>query len=212
VSFFVVLPYNYRPWFDECIATLETRFVLAVDNTQVNKGVAASWNMGIDMVRLVDAEWLIIMSAAMRFGQPGGQDFIDALEGDFVAAAGESLAYAEDKCDFHLAAISRRALDVVGRFDQNFWPAYWEDVDFNHRARLALPDHTVKHVPIDGYCKGVNHGVELGGALRDTSERRAYMLAKWGDLSSPIYQHPFNNPELPPDYWPESHDGGRWDA
>jgi len=84
VNYVGVLPYAYQPYFDECFKTIRIPHVnmLYIDNTDpaTNYGVMKSHNMGIDFMNKRGADWLIVMSAAIRFGEKGGLDFVQALE------------------------------------------------------------------------------------------------------------------------------------
>lgn len=57
-------------------------------------------------------------------------------------------------------AIRRNAFDVVGGFDERYFPAYWEDVDFCFRLRDAgwkvqyRPDLTASHFEGSGTTRG----------------------------------------------------------
>ncbi|CAE8681188.1 unnamed protein product [Polarella glacialis] len=69
-------------------------------------------------------------------------------------------------------ALTRRAVAAVGLFDENFWPAYAEDLDFTQRMRLAggwrvgaglLRDQTIQiiHGP-EGWAEGQHYsGTEV---------------------------------------------------
>ncbi len=205
MTYVAVVPSIYRPYTDECLATCRLEDVLVVDNTVHNKGVAASWNDGIDHMRARDADWLIVMSASMRFGPPGGLDFVEHLEANPEAHA---IAATDVKGGWHFIAFSRLALDTCGRFDQNFYPAYYEDIDYGTRLRFGLEFNHPK-VEIEAYCKSVGHGTRLGKVKCDDQPCRQYMLDKWGDISNPTWEHPFNNPDFPLTYWPDSADGGK---
>lgn len=209
MKYTVVLPSIYQAWTDLCLKNCKLENILVVDNTTENKGVAASWNLGID--NMGRADWLIILSAAMRFGESGGLDFIEALEKaeDTIALeAGMGLGW-------HMIAFHKDTIEKVGRFDANFYPAYFEDIDYGHRIRLAFgnldPPYWGKFM-VDAGIAGWGHGLSLGQIPGRGDETKAYMLEKWGDLSgAELYEHPFNDPNNSIKYWPEFR-GLRWDA
>ena len=88
-------------------------------------------------------------------------------------------------------------LEAVGWWDENYHPAYVEDVDIEYRARLAgvpqyVIDGTTSHVGSVCYADG-------GNPNRRHNERtypanRAYHVAKWGgDIrGGETYSTPFN--------------------
>lgn len=205
-----VLPFNFAPWKDKCMKDCKLENVLLIDNTVDNIGVAASWNKGIDKMREQGSDWLIIISAAIRFGDEGGMDFIRALEGDVENVAVE----AGMGLGWHLIAFRKDIIERAGRFDENFYPAYFEDVDYGWRIAKAthkVPPYWTK-VTVDAGIAGWGHGVELGGAeRRDNSD---YMIKKWGGLTGgDLYENPFNDPNNSIQYWPSSEwTKSTWDA
>lgn len=96
------------------------------------------------------------------------------------------------------AAINRVALDVIGCFDENFTPAYYEDVDWQRRARLA---GLVKRTAFDTF---VTHTGSASVATVPENEHnenfrrnRSYYIAKWGgEMAHERWDWPFNNPAL----------------
>lgn len=206
-----VLPSIYQTWTDLCLKNSKLENVLVVDNTEDNKGVSGSWNLGIDKMKEDGSDWLVIISAAMRFGEAGGLDFIEALEKveDTIALeAGMGIGW-------HMIAFSKETIEKVGRFDANFYPAYFEDIDYGHRIRLAFgnldPPYWGKFT-IDASIAGWGHGISLGQVPARGDETKAYMLEKWGDLAGlSLYDHPFNDPSNSLQYWPEFR-GQTWEG
>ena len=195
----IVMPFIHRPYMEECLATIKVPHenLLMVDNTEVNHGVAASWNMGVAKMYERDCDWLIILSAAMRFGEPGMQDFIDAIEKtemDFLAC--------EPSHGWHCIAIRKTVFDRVGTFDENFYPIYWEDTEFGYRCSLA-------GITCWGSVEGIqlsnmmwSHSTQLAGVKADSEKLLAYLLRKWGGVRDHYeYKYPFNNPENSIKYW-----------
>lgn len=100
--------------------------------------------------------------------------------------------------DFSCFCISRRLGQVIGRFDENFNPAYFEDNDTHRRIQLA------------GYEAGAfaPYWHFRNGTTRSDPERRQavaqsfedckrYYCAKWGvpyDGANPIGRETFNTP------------------
>lgn len=211
MKYAVVMPSIYPPYAEECLATCKFENILVVDNTVKNLGVAASWNKGIDYMHKINADWLILMSASMRFGPPGGLDFIEHLEQNPDAHA---IAATDIKGGWHLIALSRKTIDTCGRFDQNFYPAELEDIDYATRMLKAFPDFNHPKFGIEAYCKSVAHGRLLAGVIKyDNHDFRVkYILKKWGDISNPLWDYPFNDPKNPLTYWPDSADGGKCDG
>jgi len=72
----------YEPYMKDCMATckIPRENMMLIDNTVINIGFTKAYNIAIDRVLSEDYDWLIGLSAAIRFGKPGGLDFIEALE------------------------------------------------------------------------------------------------------------------------------------
>jgi hypothetical protein len=82
MKYTIVLPWIWQPYKDEYMVTVKFSAdnMLLVDNTEENRGIPRSHNMGIDKMYREGSNWLIIQSAALRFGPEGGLDFIRNLE------------------------------------------------------------------------------------------------------------------------------------
>lgn len=192
MTYQIVIPFVYRPYMEECIATIKVprENILLIDNTSQNIGVAASWNKGIEQMRERGCKWLILLSASVRFGEAGMQDFIDVIEkttDDFMAC--------EPSHGWHCIAIRSTVFDRVGTFDENFYPGYFEDTDFGYRCGLA-------EIRCWGSVWGIQietvmwaHSVKLAGIKSDGDRLGAFMLAKWGGVRDHYeYKTPFNDP------------------
>lgn len=199
MKYTIILPSIYQPFTDACIATIKLpkENILVVDNTGHNKGVSASWNMGIDKMIAENSDWLILLSAAMRFGAPGGQDFIDSLKSTSC-----SVIECEMGHSWHLIAFRREVVEKVGRFDENFYPAYYEDIDYSYRIQLSGLTMPWSKVFCDVSNMGWGHGSSLGGAKCDGDKLFRYLMAKWGGVRNKYeYKHPFNDPANSIQYW-----------
>lgn len=191
----------YPEWTERCLATCKIE-PYVIDNTIVNKGVAGSWNIGIDYLEEEHADWLVILSAALRFGPPGGKDFIEAIENSSNCIALE----AAHGIGWHLIAFHKQVFEKVGRFDENFWPAYNEDIDMSRRISLGfrLDPPYWRKVSVDVAIAGFAHGVDLAGVQVDNLLLDEYYAQKWGDLKGKEkFLHPFNNEEHDLSYWPK---------
>lgn len=202
MSFVAVLPSIYTPYTWTCIQSMHPTFndhTLVVDNTVSNKGVPASWNRGIDYMTYHEADWLVIVSAACRFSPVGGMDLIDQLDPDgFPVVEARYVGW-------HLIAFHRQVFDKVGRFDENFYPAYWEDCDFSRRLALAYglePPFWTK-VEVEVTVESFAHGLQLAGVKADPEALAGYYRAKWGgDPSAETFTTPFDSGR-PLSWWPD---------
>jgi hypothetical protein len=211
----IVLPYIYQPYFEACKKTLDLPAkILTIDNTQDNKGVAESWNKGIDHIKHIGADWLIICSATMRFGK-GGVDMLEQIEKHPYAriihfakvnvpeqnyAGADSPPYDAGVFYWHCTAVRRDVFERIGYFDPNFYPIYFEDTDFDLRFNKAYANDPQRYIlPISATSAGLRHGVEKAGLKVNSEPGIAYFATKWGrHPSAPQlgeYDTPFNDPE-----------------
>lgn len=212
-KYVAVVPFVHQRTYDECADTIKFTHV-PIDNTVNNRGIMRSHNIGVDIMNAAGADWLVIVSAALRFGRAGGQDFIETLgmmkAYDVVEAAG---VYG-----WHLIAFHAATLDRVGYWDENFSPYGFDDLDLAWRIQLAFgaPHGKVllggrmprwEKIPVDVIDTGMAHSVKLKPALvatADPDKQLAYYERKWGGRSgSEIFHHPFNDPSKPISYWRE---------
>lgn len=219
MSYVAVLPYVYKPYAEACIATCKLDNLLIIDNTRLNLGVMRSHNMGIDRMKQIGADWLIVMSAAIRFGPEGGRDFAECLVNPFhhiLEAAGVN--------GWHLIAFHRLVFEKAGRWDENFSPYGFDDLDMSHRIQLAFdmryqPGFELwTKVDVDVTDMGMGHSIKLAGIEAPAAPRLDYLCRKWGVEIAPdgakgpfTYTHPFNDPTKDVRWWPEAPNGGRWD-
>lgn len=158
-----------------------------------NLGVAGSWNLGVRAVIAEQLDWLILASTSFRFGEPGGLDFIEGL----ARCAGE--VGAQSTFGWHLIAIARRTFEIVGEFDEAFWPAYYEDTDYLYRMALAgLASPRENNQPwgwIDAEGDFGRQAATLVDGLAPVNLSRCstYYERKWGGRQGhEIYTVPFN--------------------
>lgn len=227
MKYVAVLPWVHEPYMQECLATCKLDNLLTVDNSSNNRGVARSWNMGIDRMFAEKADWLVAFSAAVRFGSCGGLDFIDHLSetGQQNALVVEAT---QNVYGWHLIAFSREAIHRVGRFDENLYPGYYEDLDWSLRFQRYYdqdfrekppPTAAWRHIVVGASDAGMGHSLRLGGITADNTELVDYFQRKWGrhpdDAYTDAYTHPFNDLDNPIGYWPPTvvdDIPGRWDT
>lgn len=201
MTYQIVLPSIYAPFTRACLGTLHPELkdnILVIDNTVNNIGVAASWNKGIERMKERNTDWIIFLSATMRFGQPGGIDLIEQLKTTELMVAEPEMGH-----QWHLMSIRREVIERVGLFDENFYPAYYEDSDYGQRIRYAF-DHTFKwaKIFIDVSSMGNAHGITHGKVRMSPDKNINYYIKKWGGLpGQQKYLFPFNNPNNPQSYW-----------
>lgn len=135
-----------------------------------------SHNLGIDKMKEDDSDWLIVLSAAMRFGEPGGLDFIAELE----KAPGDLVIEPSYIFGWHLIAFSRQVIEKVGRWDENFTPYGFDDLDYSWRIQKTF-DITAplwRKVSVDVSDAGMAHSIHIGKVESDVNRLREYFKEK----------------------------------
>jgi hypothetical protein len=205
VNYVAVIPSIYQPYTDACVASCKLDNLIVVDNTVNNRGVSASWNIGVKAMYETGSDWLIIISAAVRFGAPGGLDLVESMR-----AHPDAFGVGGGLDGWHLIAFHRRTFDAAGWFDENFYPAYFEDADFGRRVSLWKREAGLcveplwVNAPIDGSLESVGHAVRLGGVRSEAAPLLHYYRSKWGGShGTESFSRPFNNSSNPLSFWPE---------
>lgn len=210
-----VLPFVYAPYLKECRKTMHPDFVhnvLFIDNTVNNIGIMASHNRGVDFMKEREADWLIIISAAIRFGKPGGMDFIKQLE-----SSDHHVLHGRGKPDelgrqvpygWHLVAFRREVVENVGGWDENYTPYSLDDIDLSIRIQKFYGDKLKwGTVPCEVSDTISAHGINLAGVKGEYAPRNSYFKRKWGrdggEWDKPAYDHPFNDKTKPLSWWPK---------
>jgi len=165
---------------------------ILVDNSEINIGVASSWNVGANRVLKTKADWLILLSTTVRFGTAGGTDFLDGLE----QHGGADLVSGRDM-GWHLHAISRNAIERVGLFDEVFNPAYYEDNDWLYRYKLEYGVNALdnqKWIDVDHVSLGDAHSLRFNHVAIDIGIQRQKYRKKWGaDPGEELYTTPYHD-------------------
>ena len=99
--------------------------------------------------------------------------------------------------DFACFMITRETVALAGRFDENFYPAYFEDNDYHRRIILAgyeasaVPAATMYHY---GSQTQIATGTPVVPSMM-FEKNRAYFVQKWGGVPGhETFTVPFNDP------------------
>lgn len=184
---------------------------LHVHKPDRNLGVAGSWNWV--MRTFSDVEYWVHMGNDIAL-HTGDLQLID--EG-MQRHPELSLRTAMPKFGYGLFTMRPSCLHAAGWFDENFYPAYFEDGDYRYRllllgvafARIGdAPDETDHCQMVHGEAPSwgsqtINADPELRRA-NDISftNNREYYVRKWGGLPrEERFTAPFNDPEIPVSFW-----------
>jgi hypothetical protein len=130
-----------------------------------NLGVARSWNL---VAKLAPGADVLLLNDDVTFG-PGTLERMLSADSAVVAA-------------FHWSAFLQRreAWQAVGEYDEGYFPAYYEDLDY--RRRLDRAGVRVAYV-FDPECRHVGGGT--GGFDREAYERNRHRYRHaWGMLNT----------------------------
>ena len=209
MKYVAVVPYTVQSIMDEFMSTCKLENVLKIDNTINNIGCMASHNLGVDKMYETESDWLIIISPAIRFGEPGGLDFIEKLKNTPYKIV-ESLGV----FGWHLIAFHKDVIDKVGKWDTNFTPYGYDDLDFSIRIQKAFPyafSNNEKFIvnakkvllwtkeSVDVKDTMMSHSMKLNKIKTNDKHHKYYYEQKWGmppgtgENILNTYEHPFNN-------------------
>jgi GT2 family glycosyltransferase len=171
-----------------------------------NRGVSKSWNEGMLSAYTRGADVVIIANDDIEFSR-GDVDKIaeKALKSRECYLLSSAGFHARFNCripsfGYSCFAINPIALEKIGCFDENIFPAYCEDQDYCHRAMLAgLSEANCSNTMLfHGGSSAIMSNPALARQNCLTQGRNhAYYRRKWGgDSGSEAFSHPFNNPCL----------------
>jgi GT2 family glycosyltransferase len=144
-----------------------------------NMGVAASWNWFLNNVPM-DQGAMMISNDDVTFQKETLRMFYEKIkEPDVDFLLGEQNVWA-------LYAITEKIFKDVGPFDENFYPAYFEDNDFAYR--MTLKGYTVtqdENIPVghqNSSTLAAYNEVETEQHHQNFRKNRTYYNDKWGGL------------------------------
>lgn len=175
-------------------------------NHQFNRGLAKSWNDGLEVGYREGADVVMI---ANDDGLPGPGDVqrlaeaaVNNRDKYVIGGAGFDVRGMEHRANmqFTICAINPIAIETIGCFDENFFPIYFEDVDWYRRAALAglemmaIPNTCLIHMG----SKSVHSNSALMQQNHETfSRNNTYYQRKWGgEIGKETFTIPFNDPTL----------------
>jgi GT2 family glycosyltransferase len=178
-----------------------------IDSYYNNRGCAGAWNEGMRKAILDGYRYAIITNDDVEF-LPGTIEkiYTTLKETDAVLVSAAQNADTPDAteiyegADFFCFGVDMiKLIDTCGSFDENFFPAYFEDNDMHYRMRLAN---------VKGYIHPGAGARHVGSATQNAdphnpvcpSERfeqlREYFRTKWGGVpGEERFTKPFNNQE-----------------
>jgi GT2 family glycosyltransferase len=155
---------------------------------KTNRGLSRSWNEGIEASYADGADVAMIINDDMLPGPCDVQRVAEAAVAHpfcaLVKAMGIDLRTGQrTPMEFGLTAITKTGWKIIGAFDENIWPIYWEDIDWSRRLNLSgLPVYVVEDTA--AIHAGSKTSVTVPGLLEQTNHwydaNLAYYRRKWG--------------------------------
>lgn len=138
-----------------------------------NIGVARAWNIGARQVVEEGREYFVALSSSMLFGPKKETTWVDQMWTFWGADVIESEGHS-----WHLIAFNRKVFEIVGYFDENFWPGYFEAIDFGYRMRLKGMEGGWTRVWVNALSRGV--ALSLNDVKFSATPLLDYYADKWG--------------------------------
>lgn len=158
-----------------------------------NLGVAHAWNYFIESARAEGFDAVIIANDDISLEAGTLQRFVNEMQtSKFVSFMGKNA--------FSFFGIHLDYAAEIGEFDENLWPAYFEDNDFHYRMKLRGFSGTVVDEP--SYFHYGSATITTFDAERklmhhhNFNQNKQYYIQKWGGLpGDELYDTPFNSSE-----------------
>lgn len=178
----------------------------------INRGFGKSINEGIKLAYLQDnCDIAIFMPQDVFFNSSDAfdkwiEESISYLENKFFIS---SLSCKEDIAPFSCWIYTKLAFEKVGAFDENFFPAQYEDIDIHRRMSFIIKEES-KEFHNAKYRQGIiTNSTHLGMlGISDLTTKiqqyfittplsKEYFTKKWGGVDgTEYYIYPFNNDSI----------------
>lgn len=171
---------------------------VTISTIRSNPGSANGFNFGLRSMMETSAPWVLVINSDIAF-YPGVLHRI-SKHADRATAKDDKfgLGFTDLCCGSEWSAVvfSRKLVETIGFFDENFYPAYYEDDDYAIRSHLANM-HAVKfnntallHGEIDGskdYLSGVFKELYLSPDKKSPATVRWRRMFEYGSKMSKEY-------------------------
>jgi GT2 family glycosyltransferase len=171
-----------------------------------NRGVSRSWNDGILNAYAEGADVVIVANDDVLPAEGDldrvAEKAVRCRDRYIVSCAGphERLGRFLPSHGYSFFAVNPIAIETIGCFDENFFPAYCEDQDYARRAALAglWEENCADTAVVHGGSSAIVANKELALQNRITQSRNIeYYVRKWGgDAGREKFDTPFANPDF----------------
>ena len=166
-----------------------------------NLGVAGSWNQCAKMFPEEQA-WLLMNDDA--YFLPG---YLKKIQDTYCEHPLEPIIHLNNSNAYYCFVWTQVGKSTFGEFDENFWPAYYEDCDMRVRHRKAGYNgyvYALQGLPPLPHGKPKTGGMNYNAMLQGCGlYNRAYWLRKWGSLNyeEATYETPYKDQRLRAEEW-----------
>ncbi len=170
------------------ISNLKLKTKTKILEPETNLGVAKSWNCGIREFK--DYDYILFLNDDIVLGNDQLEEIKSKLDSQWVTLT---------ESDFSVFALSKNCWEYFLDkdkyvFDENFYPAYYEDVDFYYRLNLLENNLIGKEKVFNPlvYRKSMSREKDKR-LVRKFQKNRLYYKMKWGGLQGKEkFEIPFN--------------------
>lgn len=168
----------------------------------VNRGLAKSANQAFHQGYVIDH--MDVMLTANDDVMPAPGDILKIARAAYhnrdkwIVEGMGTVRGERARVEWALAAVNPIAFEKVGYFDENFFPAYYEDTDYRYRAKLAgletltVEDTDIRHIG--------SASIKLTSQVAHSEffrRNQSYYLRKWGsERGYEVFKTPFGDKAL----------------
>lgn len=159
----------------------------------INLGVSGSWNKGISYFRDSDFDWVLILNDDIVIDHEGLSKAVELRNNNpdkLIVVGGMWCAYL-----INLKQIFKLEYDTDKYFDEQFYPAYFEDNDFDYRVKLINENlRSTDSIPIKLFRNSMTIAKDPG-LNKNFNLNSVKYIRKWGGM--PGYEQfiiPYNKP------------------
>jgi GT2 family glycosyltransferase len=139
-------------------------------NMPANLGCAGSWNLGIKLQPF--APWWLVASDDVVF-EPG------ALEKFAAECSPDYVTISDEWPHYQFFGVGENVVQKVGLFDENLYPANFEDDDYQRRCEIAGVEFRIVGAPHSHVKQGTVHATEWAAQnARTYNANEVYFVRK----------------------------------